>query len=130
MYQKIFDNHDNKPFVGFIVGPYSPKLNSNKVVSEFTCFKVEDSNDKMMPFELNVNMVPQAKITQRIIDDIMEIYQLSTTAKDRVSLGEKWKGKMKRSEKLRKCIRGLIKQNNQLLGDFDKDEYLDFDTQF
>ena len=130
MYQKIFDNHDKKPFVGFIVGPYSPKLNSNKVVSEFTCFKVEDSSDKTMPFELNVNMVPQAKITQRIIDDIMEIYTLSTTAKDRVLLSEKWKGKMKRSEKLRKWIRGLIKQNNQLLADFDKDEYLDFDTQF
>jgi proteasome lid subunit RPN8/RPN11 len=59
MYQTIFDNHDNKPFVGFIVGPYSPKLNSYKVISEFKCFNVADENGDTSPYELTVNIVPQ-----------------------------------------------------------------------
>lgn len=33
-YQHIFNSDNNKPFVAMIVGPYSPKLNSQKVVSE------------------------------------------------------------------------------------------------
>lgn len=125
MYQTVYINHNHKPFVGFIVGPYSPKLNCSKVVSEFTCFYVVDKNDGYHPYELSVNIVPQKRISTRIVEDLKNIYDLSRSAPDRVNLGEKWKGKMKRHEKLRKCIRSLIKQNNEDLQNFDAHQFVD-----
>lgn len=59
MYQEMFNNDNNKPFIAFIVGPYSPKLNSNKVISEFRSFSLINQGGKRQPYELNVNIVPQ-----------------------------------------------------------------------
>ena len=60
LYQTIFTNDGNKPFVAFIVGPYSPKLNSWKVVSEFRCFfVVEEDTETTHPYELEYQVVPQ-----------------------------------------------------------------------
>jgi hypothetical protein len=39
----MYSKDNDQVYVGFIVGPYTRKLNSWKVISEFTCFKVEDN---------------------------------------------------------------------------------------
>jgi hypothetical protein len=53
----------------------------------------------------------------------------ATTAKDRVHLGDKWKGKMKRYEKLKKCIKNLINNNVEDLRTFDMSEIMDSESQ-
>lgn len=102
MYQKIFSNHGNKPFVAFIVGPYSPKLNSTKVISEFKCFYVMEDQENPHPYELEIKVVPQKNVNSRVVNDILGIFSQSCAAIDKVNLTEKWKGKMKRYEKLRR----------------------------
>lgn len=52
----MFTRHGNLPFVAFIVGPYSPKLNSSKVISELKCFHVGENRQ---PYELNYSIIPQ-----------------------------------------------------------------------
>ena len=58
-YQHFFNSDCNKPFVAFIVGPYSPKLNSSKVISELKCFHVVNDSDSKFPYELTYHIVPQ-----------------------------------------------------------------------
>ena len=58
-YQHFFNSDWNKPFVAFIVGPYSPKLNTIKVVSDFKCFHVVHDGENKLPYELAYTIVPQ-----------------------------------------------------------------------
>ena len=124
-YQKLYSGSDNMPFAGFIVGPYSPSLNSNKVVSEFKCYWVREEDDNKQPYELSVNIVPQKRITTRILQDLMDIYDTSVIAQDRVDLSQRWKGKMKRNEKLKRWIKNLIKQNLEEQETFDVTKIID-----
>ena len=109
-YQKMFSKDKDQPFVGFIVGPYSPKLNSWKVVSEFTCFYLS-YEEGTKPYELKVQIVPQKKIHKRVVEEIKDIFKTSLGASDQVNLADKWKGKMTRHEKFRKWIKMLINKN-------------------
>ena len=52
----------------------------------------------------------------------------ASTAKDKVHLGDKWKGKMKRYEKLKKCIKNLINNNVEDLRTFDMSEITDSES--
>lgn len=58
-YQHFFNSDCNKPFIAFIVGPYSPKLNSTKVISELKWFHVVHDGDNKFPYELTYTVVPQ-----------------------------------------------------------------------
>ena len=62
------------------------------------------------------------KISSRIIEDVMSIINNAKSASDRVNLAEIWKGKMRKIEKLRKCLKNLIKQNNENLNEFNIDK--------
>lgn len=58
-YQHFFNSDWNKPFIAFIVGPYSPKLNFTKVISELKCFHVVHEGESKFPYELAFTIVPQ-----------------------------------------------------------------------
>lgn len=86
------------------------------------------SNDQLgkeHPYELEFKIVPQKKISQRMLDDILAIYTKSLTAVDRVNLMDKWRGKMKKFEKLKRCVRNLIRQNIEDHKTFDMAEVND-----
>lgn len=85
----------------------------------------KDQNGVEHPYELEFKIVPQEKISKRLLDDILGIYNQSLTAIDRVNLAEKWKGKMKKYEKLKRCVRNLIRQNIEDHKAFDMSEVND-----
>lgn len=128
-YQKMYDNHTGQPFVGFIIGPYSPNLNASKVVSELTCFYVVEEDEAFKPYELKVNIVPQKKINARVKDQIKDFLNSHLVAPDMVNLGDKWKGKMTRHEKFKKCLKELISKNNEKYDSFSPDEIVDKESQ-
>lgn len=64
-------------------------------------------------------------MSTRIVEDIATVVCNAKSAFDRVNLAEIWKGKMKRIDKLRKCIKNMILQNSAQLEKFDLNEILD-----
>ena len=53
--QDMFFNDNEKPFVGFIVGPYW-----QNVMSDLRCFYVL----KQKPYEININIIPEESIRE------------------------------------------------------------------
>ena len=49
----MFFNDNEKPFIGFIVGPYW-----QNVMSDLRCFYVL----KQKPYEININIIPEESI--------------------------------------------------------------------
>lgn len=72
MYQQIYEN-DSKPFVGLIIGPYGPQLNSANCNSELKVFQVF-KNGHRKPYNIEFSLLPQKKISSRIIDQIVHIF--------------------------------------------------------
>ncbi|CAI2387394.1 unnamed protein product [Moneuplotes crassus] len=156
-HQMMYSKDKNQPYVGFIVGPYTQKLNSCRVISEFTCFKVEEVKSKengqnqdseakspfpleaqnssvekveKKPYCLEVTIVPQKQVNKRVIDSIKDIFDIHSVAGDKINLSQKWKGKMTKIEKLRKCVKMLITQNNENASNFSLEELVDIDSSF
>ena len=69
MQQNMYANHNNMPFAGLIVGPYSPNLTSADTVSEIRCFYIVQSAFKK-PYDIIINVIPQSTINQAVYDQI------------------------------------------------------------
>jgi len=69
----MFFNDDEKPFVGFIVGPYW-----QNVTSDLRCFYVL----KQKPYEININIIPEDSIKESTFKQLEEIFDESLVAID------------------------------------------------
>lgn len=82
------------------------------------------------PYSLEVTIVPQKQVNKRVVDSIKDIFDVHSVAGDKINLSQKWKGKMTKIEKLRKCVKMLITQNNENAPNFDIEELIDMDSSF
>ena len=76
-YQKQFKK-DNQEFIGCITSPYFKQKGVPKDVEDAkskhfwssTCFKTEKGSK---PYKLNFKLLPESKIKQRILDELIEL---------------------------------------------------------
>lgn len=127
-YQKMFENDNNLPYVGFIVCPYPQSTKSTKSPIDVNCFYVVEDGENHKPYSLEVNVVPQKNIHKRVAKEIKEIFTTSQYADDRIDLSMKWRGNVTKRDKLKKLLRTLINRNNSILESFDMSEITDEDS--
>ena len=118
MYQKMFDE-EGKQFFGLIISPYHtsndlpPGLNAMPQVRCFLNFKERDQ-DKVVPYEVTINITCQARLNQSKLLKIMKELRDNPLATDKINLAKestqikKKTGKMivlKKGDKLTRSIR-------------------------
>ena len=118
MYQKMFDE-EGKQFFGLIISPYHtsndlpPGLNAMPQVRCFINFK-ERENDKVVPYEVTINITCQARLHQSKLLKIIRELKENTMATDKINLPKestqikKKTGKqiiLKKGDKLTRSIR-------------------------
>jgi len=110
-YQRMFEA-ENKPFVGFIIGPYCQSIDES-CLSLLRCFHTNDRN----AFNLEVNLLPSTRIDAHLMGELRKV--LEGTERDKVNLRlEKWQREMKKGDKLIRCLRTIFELNRKLLEDF------------
>lgn len=63
---------------------------------------VVEQREERKPYSLEVIIVPQKKINQRVIESIINIINVHAIASDAINMEQRWKGKMSKIDKLRK----------------------------
>ena len=84
-YQIMFHN-DKKPYVAFIIGPYSKAISSSNCRSLLQWFIVENN----IPRELNINFVPCRRLSTEFWEELSQIVSDSNLEKDQINLEELW----------------------------------------
>ncbi len=62
----MYLNDNKKPFVGLIVGPYSPNVNQSCLSDVWAFYIVESAFKK--PYEILINVIPQGNIDEEVYE--------------------------------------------------------------